>query len=84
MQLIGKYNKEIWFLLCVIDIHSKYAWVVPFKNKKDIETSNALQKNLYKSDYKSNKIWVDKGSKFYNKSVKIMVRRQLHKIVFNI
>ena len=83
MQLISKYNKEIRFLLCVIDIHSKYAWVVPFKNKKDIEISNALQKNLYKSDHKSNKIGFDKGSKFYNRSIKIMVRRQLYKIVFN-
>ena len=46
MQLISKYNKEIRFLLCVIDIHSKYAWVVPFKNKKDIEISNALQKKI--------------------------------------
>ena len=34
MQLLSKYNKGIRFLLCVIDIFSKYAWVVPLKDKK--------------------------------------------------
>ena len=34
MQLISKFNKGFRFLLCVIDIFSKYAWVVPLKNKK--------------------------------------------------
>ena len=34
MQLLGKYNKGYRFLLCVIDIYSKYAWVVPLKDKK--------------------------------------------------
>ena len=34
MQLLSKYNKGIGFLLCVIDIFSKYAWVVPLKDKK--------------------------------------------------
>ena len=34
MQLLSKYNKVIRFLLCVIDIFSKYAWVVPLKDKK--------------------------------------------------
>ena len=36
MQLISKFSKEIRFLLCVIDIFTKCAWVIPFKNKKDI------------------------------------------------
>ena len=34
MQLISKFNKRFRFLLCVIDIYSKYPWVVPLKNKK--------------------------------------------------
>ena len=34
MQLIGKFNKEIIFLLCVIDLFSKYGWIVPLKYKK--------------------------------------------------
>ena len=62
MQLISKFNKGFRFLLCVIDIFSKYAWVVPLKDKKSISIVNAFQKILKESDRKSNKIWVDKGS----------------------
>ena len=40
MELKSKFNKELPFLLYVIDIYSKYAWVVPLKNKKDITITN--------------------------------------------
>ena len=43
MQLLSKYNKGIRFLLCVIDIISKYAWVVPLKDKKDISIVKVFQ-----------------------------------------
>ena len=66
MQLIGKCNKGFRFSLCVIDIFSKYAWVVPFKNKKGVSIVNVFQKILDKSGRKPNKIWADKGSEFYN------------------
>ena len=59
MQLISKFNKGFKFLLCVIDIFSKYAWVVPLKDKKGITITNAFQKILKESDRKPNKIWVD-------------------------
>ena len=36
MQLISKFNKGFRFLLCVIDIFSKYAGVVPLKDKKGL------------------------------------------------
>ena len=70
MQLITKFNKGFKFLLCVIDIFSKYAWVVPLKGKKGVSIVNAFQKILDDSNRKPNKIWVDKGSEFYNNSVK--------------
>ena len=70
MQLISKFNKGFRFLLCVIDIFSKYAWVVPLKDKKGASIVNAFQKILKESDRKPNKIWVDKGSEFYNSSFK--------------
>ena len=66
MQLLSKYNKGIKFLLCVIDIFSKYAWVVPLKHKKGISIVKAFQIILKQSNRKPNKIWVDKGSEFYN------------------
>ena len=70
MQLLSKYNKGIRFLLCVIDIFSKYAWVVPLKDKKGISIVKAFQSILKQSNRKPNKIWVDKGSEFYNADFK--------------
>ena len=66
MQLINKFNKGFRFLLCVIDIFSKYASVVPLKHKNGIAIANAFQKILKGSNRKPNKIWLDKGSEFYN------------------
>ena len=56
MQLISKFNKGFTFLLCFIDIYSKYAWVVPLKDKKRVTNTNAFQKRLYKSNRQPNKI----------------------------
>ena len=70
IQLISKFNKGIRFLLCVINIFSKYAWVIPLKDKKGITVTNAFQKNLSESNRKPNKKWLDKGSEFYNRSMK--------------
>ena len=70
MQLISKYNKGIRFLLCAINLFSKYAWVVPIKDKKGVSIVNAFQKNLDKSKRKPNKIWVDQVSEFYNSQFK--------------
>ena len=70
MQLISKVKKGFRFFLCVIDIFSKYAWVVPLKDKKGVSIVDAFQKILDKSGRKTNKIWVDKGSEFYNNCLK--------------
>ena len=70
MQLIRKFNKGFRFFLCVIDIFSKYTWVVPLKDKIGVSIANAFQSILKKSNRKPNKIWVDKGSEFYNNSFK--------------
>ena len=66
MQLISKFNKGFRFLLCVIDIFSKYAWVVSLTDKKGVTITNAFQKILNDSARKPKKIWVDQGSDFYN------------------
>ena len=59
MQLISKYNKGITFLLCAIDLFTKYVWVVPLKNKKGVTIVYAFQNILNNSERKPNKIWVD-------------------------
>ena len=46
IQSLGKYNKGIKYLLCVIDVFSKYAWVILLKNKKDASIVNGFQKIL--------------------------------------
>ena len=66
MQLLSRYNKGIRFLLCVIDIFSKYAWVVPLKDEKGASIVTAFQSILKQSNRKPNKIWIEKGSEFYN------------------
>ena len=65
LQLTSKFNKG--FRLCVIDIFSKYAWVLPLKDKKGASIVDAFRKILDKSmelhsGCKPNKIWVDKGN----------------------
>ena len=69
MQSLSKYNKGINYLLCAIDLFSKYVWVVPLKDKRRITIVNAFQKIISKGR-KPNKIWVDQGGEFYNKLFK--------------
>ena len=69
MQSLSKYNKGIKYLLCAIDLFSKYAWVVPIKDKKGTSIVNAFQK-IISEGRKPNKIWVDQGGEFYNKLFK--------------
>ena len=52
--------------MCVVDIFSKYAWVLPLKDKKGVTIVDAFQNILDDSNRKPNKIWVDKESEFYN------------------
>ena len=70
MQLISKFNKGFTVLLCAFDVYSKNAWGMPLKDKKGIAITNAFQKVLDESKCKPNKIWLDKGSEFYNRSMK--------------
>ena len=70
IRSLSKFNKRIKYLLCVIDLFSKYAFVVPLKDKKSSTIVDAFQSILDKSNRKPNKIWVDQGSEFYNNTFK--------------
>ena len=74
MQLLSKFNKRFRFFLCVIDIFSKYAQVIPIKDKKGVSIFDAFHKILDNSKRKPNKIWVHKGSEFYNNSFKKWIK----------
>ena len=66
MQSLSRKNKGIKYLLCAIDLFSKYAFVIPLKYKKGISIVNAFNKIIKQSNRKPNKIWVDQGGEFYN------------------
>ena len=70
MQSLSRKNKGIKYLLCAIDLYSKYAFVIPLKDKKGISIVNAFNKIIKQSKRKPNKIWVDQGSEFYNNDFK--------------
>ena len=69
MQSLSKYSKEIKYLLCAIDLFSKYTWIVPLKDKRGISIINAFQKIISKG-CKPYKIRVDQGGEFYSKLFK--------------
>ena len=66
MQSLSRKNKGIKYLLCAIDLFSKYAFVITLKDKKGISIVNAFNKIIKQSNRKPNKIWVDQGGEFYN------------------
>ena len=68
MQAFSKFNRGVKYLLAVIDVFSKYGWLIPLKDKTGKSVASAL-KTIFK-DRKSEKMWVDKGKEFYNKDVK--------------
>jgi len=69
MQLYSKFNKGYRYLLTIIDVFSKFAWVIPLKTKAGTNVVKAFEA-VFKKGRKPNKIWVDQGSEFYNKSFK--------------
>ena len=66
MQSLSRKNKGIKYLSCVIDLYSKYAFVIPLKDKKGISILNGFDKIIKQYNRKSNQIWVDQGGEFYN------------------
>ena len=62
MQSESKYN-GIKYLLCAIDLFSKYAWIIPIKDKKGVSIVNAFKKIISK-ERKPNKIWIDQAVNF--------------------
>ena len=70
MTAFRKYNDEIKFLLTVIDLFSRYAWVVPLESKKGVDIQSAFRSIVKTSSRKPRKLWVDQGTEFYNRTFK--------------
>ena len=68
MESLSSKNKNVKYLLCVIDVFTKYAWVKPLKGKKGKAVVNAFMSLIVnESNGKPNKLWVDQGRELYNK-----------------
>ena len=65
MGKFSKWNKGIKFLLTVIDVFSKYGWIITLKTKKGEEVTLAFTK-IFKEGRIPKFLWTDKGSEFYN------------------
>ena len=77
VQSLAKQNKWFKYLLTVIDVFSKFAWVVPLKNKDGLSVTQAFQKIL--GNRKPKKLQTDKGKEFYNKHFKdLMKKHSIH------
>ena len=66
MGSLSSNNKNFEYLLYVIDVFTKYAWVIRLKDK-DKTVLNAFIKMVNESYRKQNRLWVDQGREFYNK-----------------
>ena len=78
---LSKYNKNYKYMLTVIDIFTKYAWAIPLKNKSGLSITNGFTTILSEgpqggSEHRnSEKLWVDRGSEFYNKTFKSFLKK---------
>ena len=70
---LSKYNNIYKFILTVIDIFTKYAWAIPLKNKSGLSITNGF-KTILSEGRKPEKLWVDRGSEFYNKTFKSLLK----------
>jgi len=73
MTAYAKENDGYKYLLVVIDIFSKYGWMIPLKDKTGLSVSKAFKQIFSKSKRKPRKLWVDKGTEFYNRYVKALL-----------
>ena len=74
MQSFARSNKGYKYLLMIIDVFSKYGWVVPLKTKTGIEVADAFQ-HLWETQKPPLKLWTDKGKEFYNKTMKRLLQK---------
>ena len=68
-------NKKIKYLLCAMDVFTKYAWVKLLKDKKGKTVLNAFFETVDESNHKPNKLWVDQVWEYYYKLVEAATHR---------
>ena len=76
MVPLAKYNKGYKYLLMIIDVFSKYGWIMPVKAKTGAAVSAAFEKVFETSGRVPSKLWVDKGREFYNATVQQLLKKK--------
>ena len=74
MQQFSEWNKGYRYLLMVLDLFSKYGWIVPLKDKKGETVTEAFQ-TIFKEGRKPQYLWTDKGKEYYNKNMKELLEK---------
>ena len=69
MESLSSRNKNVKYLLCVLDVFTKYAWYKPLKDEKGKTTLDTFIGIVNVSNRKPNKLWVHQGREFYNKLI---------------
>ena len=77
LQLISKFNKGFRFWLCVFDSFSKYAWVVPLKDRNGVTITNAFQKKLKESNKREILMVKKLLEHFMKKNCKRLIKKNL-------
>ena len=80
IQKFSKWNKGVKYLLMVIDVFSKYGWIVPLKDKKTESVSLAFDEIFKKSKRKPTMLWTDEGSEFISKHFKEFLKKNKIKL----
>ena len=80
MQKYSKWNKGVKYLLMVIDVFSKYGWIVPLKDEKTESVSTAFDEIFKTSKRKPTMLWTDKGSEFISKHFKEFLKKNKIKL----
>ena len=76
MKAYVKYNDQYRYILCVIDVFSKFAWCIPLKTKTATSILNAVKSIIESSGRTPEKFWVDRGSEFYNKDFERWIKEK--------
>ena len=74
MQQFSKWNKGYRYLIMVLDLFSKYGWIIPLKDKKGENVTEAF-KTIFKEGRKPQYLWTDKGKEYYNKNMKELLEK---------
>ena len=75
MQQFSKWNKGYRYLLMLLDLFSKYGWIVPALKDKKGETVTEAFKTIFKEGRKPQYLWTDKGKEYYDKNMRELLER---------